>query len=74
MMGEEQAVKISVRKGRTYSLRQYESLRVDYSVEDSVPRSDALAVMAAWEQKIDRMLEANAPKASESGNREEKSR
>lgn len=58
-------VKITIRRGRTFALRQYESLRVDYEVEDAVPRRDALMVMKAWEEHLDKMLESNTPKKQE---------
>ncbi len=59
--GESATVKVAVHKGRTFSLKQYESLRLDYSVEDTVPRGEAETALATWEKKLDEMLATHAP-------------
>lgn len=53
-------VKFSVRKGRTYKLAAFESLRLDYAIETSVPPQAVHGSMQNWERQLDGMLNEQA--------------
>ena len=55
-------VKFSVHKGRTFRAGQFESLRLDYTIEASAPPETVHQAISHWESKLDERLnwQANA--------------
>jgi hypothetical protein len=60
-------VKITIAKGRTFKVADYESLRLDYSVEDNVPRERAIDTIRMWESNINKLLAEHEPSTPAEG-------
>jgi hypothetical protein len=57
----DQPVKLSFHKGRTFRTGEYESLRVDYSIEIEVPRWQVLDTVENFDGYLDYLLEQQKP-------------
>jgi len=57
-----QLCKVTVHKGRTFNMGQFQSLRLDYSFEDTIDRDRRLYAVRLAEAQIDGLLDEQAAK------------